>query len=583
MSINVGGVSVPILKALDSRLELGLPRLYNAIMGSKDNIGYQTTAQSFSNTAVNWSYTVPSLQSIVNRKVYVKPYFRITVGADPLRPGVDGLRQCPLTSCTTNLNVQFNGASISIEPQDIIHALVAVGGTMELRNHYYSTFPGWNDQYWDLASIDAQAATVRNVNGVYGQTLENTRNVANYYDPEQTNTATDYYLTWAEPLFISPFLWSERNEVGLTQLQTLEIKYSLGGGADPVPLARLLEIPNGGPGNVPVVQAVAHYRAPELLLQVFSLHADEDIPRTLNYPYYQVTRYAQPELTVLPGATATLTTNTITMSSIPHRMMIYARRSLNTSTANTSDCFGSIENVSITYKSRNGVLQTFNKFQLYQMSVNNGLDMSWVQYNEYTGGPCVFEFGSDIPLDWNEATGLNGRFNLQVRFTFRNINNKARPGPTPQLPVTFTPMLLTIEEGMLTAENSVFRTVVGPIVSVRDIEVAEWSVGAYESLRPPLYGGSWSSFWNRTKQIVGKIARVVGNVAPVVGKIAGAVGSVVPHPMVKGIAGAVQQGADVAGRVAKNISGEGRPRRRSVSRSGGRRLSRSQLAMRARH
>lgn len=562
MSITVGNQSLPIMKCLDSRLELGLPRMYNAVMGCKDNICYQQAAQSFSVNAYNWSFTVPSITNVVNRKIYVKPYIHLTVaGGAPLRSGVDGLRQVPLSAVTSNINVQYNGSSTSIEPQEIIHALLSVGGTQELRNHYYSVFPGWADQFQTVVEFSGTLA--RNANGVYGQTLENTRSWQNYLDPDVPSTATDYYLTWAEPVFISPMLWSERNGVGLTQLQTLEVKYTLS-----PPLNRLFELsPSPVPGPIPTISNIVNTRAPELLLQVFSLHVEE-VPRTVNWPWYSITRYPQSAVTVPAGGTAVVTTNTITMSSIPHRAFVYAKRSLNTQSEYSTDTFAVPQQVSVTYKAHSGILNEFNQQQLYQMCVNNGLDQLWPQFSNHTGAPLVMEFGTDIPLDLGEASGLQGKFNLQVRYTFKN--------PTASS-VEYTPYLMTCEEGVLCAENSNFRTYTGPINSIADVMAAEHAHGAYESIHPSMYGGSWSSFWNKTKNIVGKIASVVRSVAPVVGRVASAVGDVVPHPAVRGIA----QGIATAANVANKVAGGRRHRRRSVSR-GGRVMSRSQLARRSR-
>jgi hypothetical protein len=105
-----------------------------------------------------------------------------------------------------------------------------------------------------------------------------------------------------------------------------------------------------------------------------------------------------------------------------------------------------IEGVSINFDNFSGLLANHTQYQLYKMSVNNGLDMDFAQwagqardlaaggavvtsageagvkspYISTVGGPLVLRPGRDFALQAGQAPGLVGNFTLQVNLTVGN-------------------------------------------------------------------------------------------------------------------------------------------------------------------
>src|SRR5690606_32698689 len=130
------------------------------------------------------------------------------------------------------------------------------------------------------------------------------------------------------------------------------------------------------------------------------------------------------------GVTNPLSSNNIQLNSIPRRMYIYVRERNQDlySTPNNPDTYFSIENISIQFQNKNGLLASASKQQLYEISVKNHCNMSWTQWS---GGPVVnsalpfgstanhygtigsilcIEYASDIGLDSIEAPGKLGQY-----------------------------------------------------------------------------------------------------------------------------------------------------------------------------
>jgi hypothetical protein len=117
------------------------------------------TAQSFQLSPsqpvqTSFTYNPPSLQSIVDRQMYVRAYIDI-VTDQPMVLGVeDCLRQFPLNSIVDVTTISINGESVSDNTTSKLHAMLTYGNTAQDRDRSVSTSPAQPDQYQALTSSD---------------------------------------------------------------------------------------------------------------------------------------------------------------------------------------------------------------------------------------------------------------------------------------------------------------------------------------------------------------------------------------------------------------------------------------------
>jgi hypothetical protein len=160
---------------------------------------------------------------------------------------------------------------------------------------------------------------------------------------------------------------------------------------------------------------------------------------------------------VTTGATV-LQSNTITLPNIPDLLMIYVKPSVAGATIFSTNPYGQgtnaltfdstiadftcpIQGISINFDNFSGLLANHTQYQLYKMSINNGLDMDFPEwsgesrqasavgtgtglntgiYTTLAGGPLVLRPGRDFALQAGQAPGLVGNFTLQFFLTVGN-------------------------------------------------------------------------------------------------------------------------------------------------------------------
>jgi hypothetical protein len=80
-------------------------------------------------------------------------------------------------------------------------------------------------------------------------------------------------------------------------------------------------------------------------------------------------------------------------------------------------------------------LANHSAYELYKMSVNNGLEMDWDEWSgsawaagrqtALVGGPLVLRPGRDFALSTGQAPGLIGNFTLQFDLSVENMTGEA--------------------------------------------------------------------------------------------------------------------------------------------------------------
>ena len=130
-----------------------------------------------------------------------------------------------------------------------------------------------------------------------------------------------------------------------------------------------------------------------------------------------------------------------------------------------------------------GLLSSASAYDLYRIAVNNGCEMSWEQWSQYTGSVLALDFGKDIQLGDLEAPGKLMTSQLQIDVTFVNTNISNN--------ITYALYIIVVSEGTFTIVDNRCITQLG-VVSENDIFEASKNIEyAPQHHFANIYGGEF--------------------------------------------------------------------------------------------
>lgn len=308
-----------------------------------------------------------------------------------------------------------------------------------------------------------------------------------------TTSTETVYIRWqsTEKLFLPPFIFADDHEysTGLFGVQNFQVQMNML--PTPSRAIRLSDsligraVGTGGKtitavggiawGTSGSMTYVPYPVQPALSVQFLTPALDVPLPPKSIVPYMEFPRYItnlQPDQATTLGKFVTtqgirdgakqVSSNTITLPNIPDLLMIYLKPTtpgaLICSTTGTSgklyagqgtaqgavgiwdssmaDFTLPISGISINFDNFSGLLANHTTYELYKMSVNNGLEMDYATwcgesrrvpesgtgtpYVPLCGGPLILKPGRDFALQAGQAPGLVGNFSLQFNLTIGN-------------------------------------------------------------------------------------------------------------------------------------------------------------------
>jgi len=194
------------------------------------------------------------------------------------------------------------------------------------------------------------------------------------------------------------------------------------------------------------------WTTPTLFVTFLTPGPDVTLPLVSTVPYIEMPRYVlqQSVGTGQIGATQ-LSTNTISLTSIPDMIMLYVKPA--TKGPGQLDTYIPIKNVSISFDNFSNLCSGFQQFNLYESSVAAGLDIDFAQFRGFTagaansysrvtgqnafisdgsvrfksqpvtqlsGGPLLLRMGHDVTLSPGLAPGCLGNYSIQANITVDN-------------------------------------------------------------------------------------------------------------------------------------------------------------------
>jgi hypothetical protein len=314
-----------------------------------------------------------------------------------------------------------------------------------------------------------------------------------------------YRLNTVEPLAISPFLWQDSkqmSEVGLYGITNMTISMNLNNAGASVAYDTLpSSVPSPfnqstGVGTVsssfigyfdrlsnslnsysymtrqagifalygntklmPSSSAIATQNGPWIAPRVFCTFLtpppNTPLPLVSCVPYVEFPRYTSSSSADFSKAgSVSVYTNTITLSSIPDVLVVFAKANFRGQTQ--GDAYIPISQVSVNFDNYSNLCSNYSQEDLYACSVAAGLDMDYSQFRGYarsnagtfipttsaflknlnstildqryqpssnkqlTGSPVLLRMGQDIPLSSGLAPGTLGNYSVQVTLTLDN-------------------------------------------------------------------------------------------------------------------------------------------------------------------
>ena len=311
----------------------------------------------------------------------------------------------------------------------------------------------------------------------------------------------------SEPLMLSPFLFANpsSNNQGFYGIQNLNFTMNM---ADAKRAFRsaLNKIDGVSVG----------FENSRLAFTFISPHPSDLLPSRNVVPYYEVPRYiSSNNTTITAGASATLFSQSLQLSTIPDKLIIVCRKRLQDQTYQDADSFLAIKKISINFNNASGLCSGFTQQDLFKCSARNDVNQSWLEWSgkankaggagtgstiSTTGSVLCLAFGTDIELNADYyAQGSLGNFNLQFQL---DVENTGDADVVPEI------VVMTVNSGVLVCERGTCSTYLG-LLTKQDVLDASRQQPYSRSDVKRLVGGGW---FETLKSVAGKVLPIARQV-----------------------------------------------------------------------
>lgn len=504
MSLNVPKVNVVSVR--DPRLDIDFQKDYVALKGSLVNSCQQFSATNFSSSSCQITCNPPSRNIAISRLVFKRMTFTVTItgtntsGGPLLVQNYYAPRFMPLASVTTAEQITINNATITQAPMSQYAPTIWGWYQNDYHNRFgqYSLFPSMLDQ---AQAYSDTAQTARNPLSKYSdQALDNSRGgysgMVVTSNPNSGTTAV-LTLTVTEPILLSPLVAGDMSNFTAAFCGVQNMAYNCTFGN----FARLMSIQQdqgtGAGGSINITGVTATLTGASLLFNYFTPDPINPIPRSMETSFFSLVSYPSQyqQGNVNPGNPCSIPMQSIQVSSIPRRMYIFSRIDDSLQTAFTSDAYlglpETVNPLTVTWNN-NQFFAQYTSQDLYNMSVKNGLQMSWSQFNKHTGGIICIDFGTDLGLMSDEAPGTLGNYQLGLQCQFVNRSN-----------VAFTPTMyvVVVYEGVFNIVDGNCSQMIG-VLSREDVLNARPNDNITYANSKDVFGGN---FFSKIRSAFGKV------------------------------------------------------------------------------
>ncbi len=529
MSITIDPLN--LVNVLDPRVDVHARsrREYGVLSSGNENTWKPFPSVNFNNNSVSWSTNPPSKKIMVNRRVYMRQDWTIDLTGQSSGAGVALLQAAGLpTAPGISAGTQFLDAPRCQPLSQVIQTMKVIINNGTLSSNIGSYFRGltrYKNQVFNQDVEMSMTATMPDQSQLYSDLQGFARDPLRGYGDNTTQcprggfvnavivrndvagapgSRATVLLSVVEPIYLSPFLFGESEEnQAFVGVETMDISCTLGGrGTTGLGIGALGSLWSHSDANTSVLtNATAQLTNAVLYFNYITPDMGTELPPRMNYALYD-SNYLQTQnfQSINPGQQFTAIMNTVQLSSIPTRVYVWVSENDNAFNWSKTDTYYGINSVNITFENRDSLLANASQYDLYQMSVRNGCDMSWRQWSRDVGSVLCFSFASDLALSPLQSPGVRGKFTFSMQLNATNLNPNAS---VPSLGV------LVISEGVACiADGQLFQSL--GVLDEKDVFQTKQQAAVDFKPSKNVYGGG---FWQDLGSFAKKIGRSGINIA----------------------------------------------------------------------
>lgn len=460
-------VPLNVVKIYDDVTNINQERKVAVIDGGQE-VSYQITPASNNSitSTIQFSIVPPSPQVIVDRKFQLQARLRLDFVAETLvnnttvlQNQADALRAYPLSRMINSLNISINNSSVSVNLSDVLPALMRYNNPANQRMKELSTTPHFQDVYQRYEDALAVTSNMNPLGSASNSAYEWQRGAFPVVEFSNANVAvagtgkTAYVIyDLSEELMLSPLLFGDEDGAGLTGIKNLTITLNL------KPNVQNYLWSSATNANRTMTSITASFvNPPQIVTRNITPKAIDAIPMAPVYNYHKVENYPTDSASLAPNASRTVSTNTIQLSTIPSRFYVFAQRQVASFDYGKTDTFLRIDNVSVTFGNRTGLLSNATRQNLYMISKKNGYSYGYEDWCGITheisananyglsGSVLCIDPARDLGLDSLSSAGLASQVQLQMSVGLTNINQTDT--------FAFTLWVVVVSEGSMVISN----------------------------------------------------------------------------------------------------------------------------------
>ena len=297
------------------------------------------------------------------------------------------MQSFPFHRCATNVQTTLNNSQIDIDMPSYLPSMLQLVDQEDLRE-YSSQCPVLMDRY--LNYPDSNKYGVANspfagydVSSFKSQILGRGSFPINITVVDHQPAADDSLIkdadgdTWlitftvdtVEPILLPPWCigkYGDDSADAFLGVNRINLKYSMSADARRAVSSAL---PNG----TVTTTLTGVSQGTSLIVQYMNSDATQLIPERCIYNFLQVYNYSTQVGALAANTAVNASFNNLQLGEVPSLMVLYARETVATSSARSSDFFLPITNLSISFNNRVSLLSQFSPSELYALSKRNGL------------------------------------------------------------------------------------------------------------------------------------------------------------------------------------------------------------------
>lgn len=513
-------------------------------------------------STINFNIQVPSQETVISRNALIQATMIFKIAGNTVATatnpndavdginylfnygGVDAFGPFPFHQCVNSTQWTINNNTVSQNTRDILAIICRIHDKRWL-SRYNGMTPTMFDSYFvnplyqSGYSAPVPNVFLNNVNSSFtSMSLDNdllTRGAfpISIYSDGTLVSAANYLpaggartiyiqITVTEPVLVSPWTFAGDDGQGMYGIQNLNAVYNLNQQANTAVRFGAVNAFRFTGGTVPIVTLQQVSNA-TLLLQFLTPHPSDLMPSRNVLPYYELPRYITPAPAIVTGTTVTISSQSLQLNQIPDKLYISVGKPMGSRTNTDTDSWLTIQGISINWNNSSGLLSSATQQDLWRMSVENGINLNWLEFSGIAqatpvvanastangglsqiltcGSVLCLEFGKDIELkDDYYAPGSLGNFQLQFNLIVKNQSGLNVAQGDYQI------LTMVQNSGVFSLERGVASSYLGILTKSDVLEASRTQAHGYSDALRMVGGGETPSFSSRLMATLGRLA-----------------------------------------------------------------------------